>query len=188
VSLLDQINNRIILRDPKSFARFYEQSYLNVFRYVMALCDGYQQEAEDITADAFLRAWQQRDQFVGNQQQAIGWVITIARHLLIDRLRVLNARPEETAITDDLMDDTGNLENRLIDSEQMQGVMEELRHLPIQQSEMVVLRYILGWKVKQIAAYADLSENHVSVTLRRVLQHIANNLKVEQRSDYGNSK
>ena len=37
---------------------------------------------------------------------------------------------------------------------------------------MVVLRYLLGWRVKEIAHYLDIPENTVSVTVRRSLARL----------------
>ena len=37
---------------------------------------------------------------------------------------------------------------------------------------MLVLRYMLGWRVQQIAAYLETLDNTVSVTIRRMLERL----------------
>jgi DNA-directed RNA polymerase specialized sigma24 family protein len=37
---------------------------------------------------------------------------------------------------------------------------------------MVVLRYVLDWRVKRVAQHMGLAENTVSVTLRRALARL----------------
>jgi RNA polymerase sigma factor (sigma-70 family) len=49
-----------------------------------------------------------------------------------------------------------------------------LNKLPIQHKEILVLRYILGWRVKDIAAHLQMSENNVSATIRRKLKKLQN--------------
>jgi len=47
-----------------------------------------------------------------------------------------------------------------------------LSALPVERREMVVLRYLLGWPVQEIAAHLGIAENTVSVTLRRTLNEL----------------
>jgi RNA polymerase sigma-70 factor, ECF subfamily len=160
----------------ESFARFYEQAHLNVFRYAMVLCAGNPAEAEDITAEAFLRAWEKRQQFSGSSSAALGWVITIARNLLIDRRRSENTHPSETLLDEGLPDSEAGIEALLISAEQLQGVLEALAHLSLRQRDIFTLRYVLGWRVKRIAAHLDLPENSISVELRRALLRLKTQL------------
>lgn len=151
------------------FARFYERSHLSVYRYVMVLCAGNQAEAEDITAEAFFRAWEKRGQFSGSESAALGWVITIARNLLIDQRRSESARPSETGLAEDLTDSSVSIEAMLVDSEQIQQVLDALQSLPFAQRDVFTLRYVLGWRVQAIAEHLGKAENTVSVNLRRAV-------------------
>ena len=38
--------------------------------------------------------------------------------------------------------------------------------------EILVLRYMLGWKVKQVAQYLGMTDNNVSVKIRRALKSL----------------
>ena len=49
-----------------------------------------------------------------------------------------------------------------------------LDSLPDDTREMLVLRYMLSWQVKQIAAHLDMKENNVSVRIRRALSRLKN--------------
>jgi RNA polymerase sigma-70 factor, ECF subfamily len=166
----------ISLSAPDEFARFYEQNHLSVFRYAMALCAGDQGEAEEITAEAFFHAWEKRQQFSGSAPAALGWVITIARHLLIDRRRAQTSRPVEAELDGEAPDTRGQIEELLVDAEQTAEVLAALRSLPVPQAELLTLRYVLGWQVKAIAAHQGLPENTVSVYLRRALASLQRKL------------
>lgn len=155
------------LEKAEDFSGFFEQTHPSVFRYAMVLCAGNQTEAEDITSEAFFRAWEKRSQFAGSPSAALGWVITIARNLLIDQRRSENVRPDEIDLAEDVADEGAGIEAILVDNEQMQQVLDALQSLPFAQRNMFTLRYVLGWRVQVIADHLGSSENTVSVNLRR---------------------
>ncbi len=111
------------LAKKDDFARFYEQSHLSVFRYAMVLCAGDQAEAEDLTAEAFLRAWEKRQQFSGSPSAALGWVIAISRNLWIDRCRNRNTHPGDVFLEEDLADDGGDIEEALANTQQVEQIL-----------------------------------------------------------------
>ena len=175
--------NQYPLVPPDAFSNFYEQAHLSVFRYAMVLCGGNQAEAEDITADAFFRAWEKRQQFSGSQEAALGWVITIARNLLIDHRRSENTHPADAFLDDSLPDAGDHIETILVDDEQFQKVFDSIRRLPFPHGDILTLRYVLGWQVKTIAAHLGLAENTVSVNLRRALARIQLELVSQEFND-----
>jgi RNA polymerase sigma factor (sigma-70 family) len=59
--------------------------------------------------------------------------------------------------------------------EQLVHLWKALLGLPYDRREMLVLRYMLGWQVKQIAELLDMEENTVSVYIRRSLVQIRHN-------------
>jgi RNA polymerase sigma-70 factor (ECF subfamily) len=71
-----------------AFSELYEDTHLSVYRYVYGLLGGTAQDAEDITAQTYLKAWDHRKQFRGTPEQAKGWLFTIAKRIVIDRYRV----------------------------------------------------------------------------------------------------
>ncbi len=168
------------LQAAGDFARFYETAHLSLFRYLMVLCAGDQAEAEDITAETFIRAWEKRQQFSGSEPAALGWVITIARNLLIDRRRSESAHPAEAALDDTLADGERSIEAILVDDDQLQQALAAVAGLPLPQRDIFTLRYVLGWRVKAIAAHLGLAENTVSVDLRRALAKIQARLAPEE--------
>jgi DNA-directed RNA polymerase specialized sigma24 family protein len=60
------------IASPEKFRALYEQNRLPVFRYVYGLTGGSQADAEDLTAEAFLRAWKARHRFEGDMDSALG--------------------------------------------------------------------------------------------------------------------
>lgn len=162
-----------------AFSQLYDATHLNVYRYTLGLT-GNGPDAEDVTAEAFLKAWNNRHTFHGDQEAALAWLFTIAKRLVIDRSRKRKRRPQAVHI-DDLMlaAPQPGPEQATISQEQQRILWGLLDELPDQQREMLVLRYMLGWQVKQIADHLEMNANTVSVTLRRCLQRLHANWPLE---------
>lgn len=160
----------IDLDSERVFADFFTETHVLVFRYIYGLNGGPQEAVEDLAAETFLRAWKSRHSFVGTYAAAIGWVLAIARNLVIDNQRQKSQQGPVEEITDDITESaTPDPEMHLVLSEQQHILQGLLQELPVQQREMLVLRYILGWKVKHIADYLGVPPNTVSVNIRRAL-------------------
>jgi RNA polymerase sigma-70 factor (ECF subfamily) len=158
---------------PAAFAQLYEETHITVYRYVYGLFGGPQQDVEDIAAETFIRAWKARHRFHGSRNAVIGWLLVIARRLVIDRHRRLKVRgfPEDIDQLD-LAAPIASPEERTVQGEQMRILRAMLLQLPNRQREMLVLRYILAWQVKQIAEQMGIPQNTVSVTIRRTLARL----------------
>jgi RNA polymerase sigma-70 factor (ECF subfamily) len=172
--LLKPFDQSAPLSSSASFSAFYERTHLSVFRYLYGLTGGPQEDVEDLTADAFIRAWRARRSFQGDDQAALGWLMKIARRLVIDDYRRRNARPvtEDESISAELPEAGSTPEETALAGEAQQYLLSQLLGLPDEPREILVLRYLLGWHVNQIAAYLEIPENSVSVTIHRTLERL----------------
>jgi RNA polymerase sigma-70 factor (ECF subfamily) len=167
------------------FTHLYEETHLIVFRYVYGLSGGPLQEAEDLTAETYARAWKTRLGFRGDEQAALGWLLHIARNLTIDLSRRRKVRNvEEDARMEFLIDPNLTPETDVITREQMATLWHMLATLPEDVREILVLRYILGWQVKQVAAHLGRNENNVSVTIRRAIKSLQRDWPQSQENDH----
>ncbi len=163
----------ILLTESQVFQQFYEQTHLIVFRYLYGLLGGPAQEAEDLAAETFVRAWKTRRRFRGNEKSALGWLMKIARNLAIDASRRRKSRGSSEDLEQHVLyaaDASPEQQTQL--REQIHVLWGLLQTLPAQQREILTLRYLLGWRVKDIAELLEMPENTVSVNIRRALQHL----------------
>lgn len=161
------------LQNSDTFTHLYEQTYLAVFRYVYGLSAGSRQEAEDLTAETYTRAWKQRSSFQGDEQAALGWLLRIARNLAIDLSRRRKVRDvDENINLEFVLGPQLAPEVDFIAREQLATLWSMLGRLTGDVREILILRYILGWQVRKIAAHLGVKENTVSVTIRRALHSL----------------
>jgi RNA polymerase sigma-70 factor (ECF subfamily) len=81
--------------DDRKMESLYLQYGQSVFRYVRTLTMGDEHLAEDITQETFLRAWRTPDLIVDGPVGCRSWLTTVARNLVVDRLRRRQRRPQE---------------------------------------------------------------------------------------------
>ena len=167
--------------NPQDFSLLYEHAHLIVFRYIYSLRGGPKEIVEDLTAETFWRAWRRRKSFQGDQKAAVGWLLKIARRLVIDEYRRQKVRGFSEDIEEFILPDNGKSpEEQAANQEQLATLMDMLSQLPVQQREMLTLRYILGWRVKDIGAHMEIAENTVSVTIKRTLDKLRANWPVDE--------
>lgn len=170
--------------DAETFTQLYERTYLAVFRYVYGFSGGSQQEAEDLTADTYARAWKARQRFHGDDQAALGWLLRIAKNLVIDSSRRHKVRNVDEGFNIELLVDPNQVsELDIIAREQITTLWRMLGSLSEDIREMLVLRYMLGWQIKQVADYLGTSENNISVTIKRALQRLQRDWSQLQEKD-----
>jgi RNA polymerase sigma-70 factor (ECF subfamily) len=158
---------------PGAFAELYAQTHLLVFRYVYGMYGGPTEDVEDLTADIFLRAWRARDQFDGDSGAAVGWLLKIARHRVVDAHRRQISRGGTEPLEDETLEAPGpSPEAQAGWAADVRTFWELAQSLPMPQREMLVLRYLQGWQVQAIAAHLGLTENAVSLSLRRALKRL----------------
>ena len=176
--------NEQSIPNAEVFTRLYEKTYLIVFRYIYGISGGPLQEVEDLTAETYERAWKRRARFQGDEQAALGWLLRIARNLVIDLSRRRKVRDvDEDLQVELLVDPTSLPEVDVMTREQVEILWRLLDRLPEDVREMIVLRYMLGWQVKQVGAYLDITENNVSVIIRRALKSLQRDWSQLQEKD-----
>lgn len=88
---------------------------------------------------------------------------------MIDRYR--RTSQERRNPPDDPPEDPTPEQTAVLD-EQMRFLFRLVADLPEEPREILVLRYLLGWQVKEIAAHIGVTENSVSVTIHRTLARL----------------
>ena len=160
--------------DKEAFARLYEGHFDRIYRYLV-LRVGNKAEAEDMTQQVFVRAFESIPSFRWKGVPFSAWLYRIAHNLVVDHIRKQKRRPtvpfeESLAVSDS--NPWQEVERRL-DFEQ---VVSATGRLTEAQREVISLRFAGGLSVAEAARVMAKSEGAVKalqhsaiVTLRKVL-------------------
>ena len=163
----------ISLSDKTEFSHLFSSCQVQVYRYLYGMIGGPLDEVEDLTAETFSRAWMARHRFNGSRADARGWLLTIARNLAFDRHRRQKASGVELPIEQlPALAGGSTPEEEHLQEEQRENLWRLLQKLPAETKEILVLRYILEWRVVEIAAHLEKKENTISMNIHRALKRL----------------
>jgi RNA polymerase sigma-70 factor, ECF subfamily len=138
-------------------------------------------DAEDVTQQVFLAAWDQRDQFDPARGTLPGWLLGIARFRTLDRLRALERQGRlteqaaslvEPAMADSTEDD---LARRLL-------VLDAMDRLPPERREVLALAFYEDLTHRTISERLDLPLGTVKSHIRRGLDQLRREMEVRDQS------
>ncbi len=159
------------------FSGFYDREYRRTLRVVYALCGSWP-TAEEITQDAFVRAYRRWDD-VQAMQRPDAWVRRVACNLATSRFR--RAAAEARAMT------RLALRRQLAPVDELPDEVERfwslVRQLPTRQAQAVALRYADDLAVADIAAVMACAEGTVKAHLHDARQRLAQMYDVTAQED-----
>ena len=161
--------------DPTIIGDLYDRYRLNVFRYLFYRL-GDIHAAEDLTSEVFLRMMRSLPNYKITGVPFEAWLFQIARNLAIDHYRKVN-RGEQISLEDEMQADRidepdHNLE-RNITSDLLVRALAKLDDV---QRDVIVLRFVNGLPIAQVALTIHRSENAIKALQHRALASLRETL------------
>ena len=130
-------------------------------RFLLALCCGNQSEADDIAQESLVKAYLSSDDF-RDEGKFRSWIYRIAHNTFLDhvRLRKLPEPLERAAVMPDEENDSDR-------SFRYQELYEAISILPPKERSAILLYYINGYSIKEIAVIVDSKPDAVKQQLSR---------------------
>jgi RNA polymerase sigma factor (sigma-70 family) len=150
----------------EGFAELYERTFPRVYAYVASLLRD-RSAAEDVTAQAFERAFRKRRTYRPGRGSMDAWLFGIARNAALDELRKrkrrasLESDPEDTGSPSP--DDQAELSLR------RETVRAALASLTGQERDLIALKFAGGLSNGEIAGVLRMSESNVGTRLHRTI-------------------
>jgi RNA polymerase sigma-70 factor (ECF subfamily) len=153
-------------RDQGAFANLYDRHVVRVYRHIYYLVSD-AREAEDLTAQTFLRAWEAIDRYKERGAPFVAWLLRIAHNLTISYLR---SKRDHSELDEGFVDHKrrGNPEESLEQSSDEKSVREAVLQLRDEQRQVIMLRFVEELDYREVAAMIGKS-----VPAVRVIQHRA---------------
>lgn len=150
----------------ETFEALYERTFPRVYAYVASLLHD-TAAAEDVTAQAYERAYRKRRSYRSGRGTREGWLFGIARNAALDELR---RRKRRAALYTD-PEDTGALtaQDHAESSVRREVVRSALAELAGPERDMVALKFMGGLSNTEIAHVLHTSESNVGTRLHRTI-------------------
>ena len=169
VDIIEKLVQSAKKGDPLSFGKLYDLFYTKIFRYV-AYKVGNREDAEDITAEVFIRMLKSINSFSFQGHPFSSWLFRIARNMVVDYFRKNSRRKTAPLETAGSIQETESLEiDYQLDLDiEMSNISESIKTLTDLQQEVISLRFAGGLSIKETASAIGRKENAV-----KALQHSA---------------
>lgn len=158
--------------EREAFEKLYETYYMRVYSYVMTLA-GKQHMAEEITQEAFYKAFTAKSAFRGESNE-VTWLCAIARNLFLDEMR----RQSKSAEADlDANADSGvNIESEVEDRDASYRIHQALQELEEPYRRVFELRIFGELSFREIGDICEKTENWARVTYHRAKLKLQNSI------------
>lgn len=160
---------RVALRDRTAFDLLYSATSAKLFGTCLRVLKD-RAEAEEVVQEVFVKIWLKADRFAATGQSPMSWLIAVARHQAIDRLR---ARREAGVLLDDaameVRDPAPGPEAQAIAAAERRRIDGCLEELEAPRADAVRAAYLDGDSYGDLAARHDVPLNTMRTWLRRSL-------------------
>ncbi len=136
----------------------YRDFYGKVFGYIMGKI-GNKQIAEDLSADVFLKVFENLESFDANKSSISTWIFTVTRNTLIDYYRTRHTSEE----FQDALQDNISVEDEVCREEMLETLADALESMDERERDIIILRFYKGMTLTEIANNMGISYAYVKV-------------------------
>ena len=166
-----KINNLVILAQngqKQAFGELYEIFAPEIYRFVFFRTRS-RQDAEDLTQKIFIKAYKALKKSKGKFRNFRAWLYQISRNTVIDYYRTLKIHISwETKIIKSKV----NVEEEVLHKEEIEEVFQLLEKLKEREKEILILYYIQGFQLKEIARIMKKSPLAIRLTKHRAIKKL----------------
>jgi RNA polymerase sigma-70 factor (ECF subfamily) len=166
----DALLDGLATGDPDAAAAFIERFQRRVFGVALRIVND-PRLAEDVAQETFLRAWQRAEAFDPRRGTVSSWLLTIARNLAIDTVRlrrIVIVEPEEILARKDESNDKGPDDLALLSSDTAR-LRVAMGDLPKEQCRALVLAAFYGRTAAEIAESEEIPLGTAKTRIRTAM-------------------
>jgi RNA polymerase sigma-70 factor (ECF subfamily) len=155
--------------EAESFEALYRRTFPRVYAYVASLLRE-RAAAEDVTAQAYERAYRKRNGFRATRGTREAWLFGIARNAALDELR---RRKRRASLEGEPADaDAPDFDDHADGALRRATVRTALAQLDARERELVALKFMAGLSNAEIARVLGISESNAGTKLHRTVNKL----------------
>lgn len=169
---------RAVEHDAEAFGKLYDMHVDRIYKHIYYRV-GNEADAEDLTQQVFLKAWQAIHRYKKTTSPFIAWLMTISHNQVIDFYRT---RKDKAYIEAEILADgpASRPEQTTEASFEQQRLRRVILQLGGDEQQVVILRFIEGFEFAEIASVMKKKEGNVRVILHRALVKLRDILEKEK--------
>lgn len=181
---IDRLVTRSVAGDTRAFGRLYDEYADRVFAFVRGRVTCVE-DAEDLTAMVFLKAWEAIGAYDDRGLPFGAWLFRIARNAVIDSYRRAGRAPECLPEDEapDVVDGSIPVDERVLVRLQVEQVRATMERLTEEQRCVLMLRFVWGFDLAESAHALGKSEGAVKALQHRATRSLARLLAEENDDD-----
>ncbi len=158
--------------DVDAFGAFYERYVDRLYRLIYYQMNAHQADAEDVLQETMLAAVKSIGRFRGSSR-LFTWLCSIAYHKITDqRRRGIAAGRGDTLLNESQMRGLNGQNGLVAKTETRLAVRQALASMPVQYRQVLVLKYVEGFSVEDIAVIMGRSFKGVESLLSRARESL----------------
>lgn len=162
--------------DADAFADLYRVHVQVIYRYI-ALRVSDRQLAEDLTGDVFTRALEGLAAYRDQGKPFIAWLYSIAWARVVDHYRRSGRRPGDSDLDDLPIPVEAGLDEGVARRQAAAALRAAIAGLTDEQQQVVILRFVEGYRVDEVAAVMGKQPNAIKALQFRALRALAGKLE-----------
>lgn len=168
---------RAVKGDSSAFGTLYDHYQPMIYRFI-AVKVGRREEAEDITHQVFLSAWQNIKRYEHRGHPFSSWLYRIARNQVVDHYR---SRKDEVSLEQSEIAEVAILPQSiaadLATKLELEGVFRAIHKLKAEYQDVIILRFVEDLSIKEAAEAMKKTEGAIKLMQHRAMAELKERMK-----------
>jgi RNA polymerase sigma-70 factor, ECF subfamily len=170
-----------------AFGTLYDTYQPMIYRFVLVKV-GSREEAEDITHQVFLSAWQNVRTYKHRGHPFSSWLYQIARNQVIDHYRAKKGDLSIDAVDPEYFATSGSVTAELAAKLEIEKVRHAVEQLKPDYQDVIIMRFIEDISLKETAAIMNKTEGAIKLIQHRAVKELQKIFGVKEYESLQNSQ
>lgn len=166
--------------DREAFGALYDTHIAPIYRFILVRV-GNKADAEDLTHQTFLSAWQGLERYNFQGFPFSSWLYRIASNAVIDFYRTNKKHFDVEAVPEEMLAHNPNFQEKVDKEMTVRMVRETMKGLDHDQQTVLTLKFMNDLSNREIAEVMQKSEGAVRVIQHRALKQLRSKIDDETK-------